>query len=1598
MAKPYQQDVILDADGKPLFNAMDILERRIAGIGKTIEKIQSDSFKTVNNLNKTIDANVKALQKAQSQMNTLANTGATDRRAQRTLAGRQAGADAGRFGTNTTRVGYEFELEKRLDQLQRARTERERRAALEAVQTAQARLRAIQEIERAEGRAASNQQRLGTADVVSTHRARLALARQYADQQIRTLGTENAVTAAKARQLQAEQKLAGANSVNREELRRQLELENARVRATERLAAAQARAARTASGGAGGGGGTAGGGGNGPPIPVPGGGRSNSRLSNILSPGYAAAAFARTSVYGAAAAAAYGVFNTVSDSVGQIVQMDDELAKLQAIAGATDQQMLKLKDSIYEVGRSSRFSVVELVKVAQVLAQAGVSAADMTKVLSSVTTLATSSGSTPDEAVQLLTSALGAFQLQGNEAARVADLMTAALNRTKLTVQQAGQAIQYVGATAYEQNISLEQMLATIGAIAQAGVRSGSTIGTGFRQFLVDLQEPSKKLDAQLKALGLTAADVDVSVRGLPAVLETLRDAGFGAAQAYEGMETRAAAFYLTAKNNVDIMDRLQLAFTQQGSAAVANDRAMSSLSAQWQRFKNGLAELFSGPAGEVVDHIQAIITKINSLIESINEYNKHPGPKRDQLSFLGNVAAGATAGGIGGAIFGGVGAVPGAIVGGAAGGINAAVIKYTRDSKDAAIATVDLTTKIADQNDKIDQQRNRIGELDKELLRLVTQKESLIKNETRSSAETATLTSKFEGLALNLTKTGSTYDDLVDAMKRYRNQQILLLNTDLLSQQAQLTLDTANARTRSGIRAKALMEDPAFYAKVQNPAIMQALSDTKNMAPGSRGFNTAQTILVDAINHFATSQPDVAKKLNEVVQEVGKVAYNTAVLGSIKLETEHNAAATTDFGKNITDKMRDVESLIERMSSQENGTNEKKSLTGQANSILNALERNINGRLTPGVAGPNATFLKEALQTVQSLHKQVSAMNLATADELKDAKAAERELEKGPKLTQAQLDSIAKAFLGPGFVQGSGVRSAAEQNHLHAIGATPATAAGSSHSNGGLARDWRLGPNMTPAQAASLAEGLRQHFKNMGVDVYVKFETGQGRNQGTGPHIHTSAKKGTRFKGSAGGSDAAALDQFQDSMDAAQLGLDKRELSTAFKEMADATSQAALDAAIIRSREALKKIQTDLRNKAQNDLAKGGIGPGMPEYKARMAQLADEEDQLADEYQRNLVDKILKSAKETVKAATEAFEAALKPSQNALNIAQGVVTGLGFESNRGNVPDYTMALAQQQAARASEAAERAKLTALPGLIDQTQGVLNGLVTSRDSGTLDQNALAQVNLQILELTNNLEGLKNTRDGLAAAFGAEGLIPKTLGEGLAQAAAAYRELHNLGQTFTQQVNGELTGAIEGLHQGFTDLFATVLENAGNAGQAALQFGRMIVQMVTQIVAKMLATQVISMILSLFGAVAGSVGGGKLAGVPVPEGVDFSGGWFNGGPIGYAKGGRVRQGNSMRDSVLAKVSKGEWVVNRRAVDSVGHDFMTDLNSRGAEALKGTQAGPSIELKQTHETNVYVVPPQSKPTLGPNDVLATWQDDVVSGGQSKRLIEHVVRETSR
>lgn len=295
----------------------------------------------------------------------------------------------------------------------------------------------------------------------------------------------------------------------------------------------------------------------------------------------------------------WGAFiGSITGSYAFLRDFENALKQTQAISQATDTQVQQLSNSILTVAENSRFTAIEITEAATALAQAGFSMSEIETTLESVTLLATATGSTLKETVDIATASLGAFQLSADSMPRIVNQITQAMNLSKLDIQKFQLAVQYAGNAASDAGLNFEELLASVSTVANAGVRSGSTLGTGFRQLLSDMIAPSTKFQKILERLGLTAADVDVRTNGLVGALKKLKDAGFTTNDAYESFEVRSVAFYTALSNNLSTYDDLLSNLDNNTAAMEANDIQMGSLAAQTDRMFNqfkSLAEILGG-------------------------------------------------------------------------------------------------------------------------------------------------------------------------------------------------------------------------------------------------------------------------------------------------------------------------------------------------------------------------------------------------------------------------------------------------------------------------------------------------------------------------------------------------------------------------------------------------------------------------------------------------------------------------------------------------------------------------------------------------------------------------------------------------------------------------------------------------------------------------------------------------------------------------------------------------------------------------------------------------------------------------------------------
>jgi len=156
----------------------------------------------------------------------------------------------------------------------------------------------------------------------------------------------------------------------------------------------------------------------------------------------------------------------------------------------------------------------------------------------------------------------------------------------------------------------------------------------------------------------------------------------------------------------------------------------------------------------------------------------------------------------------------------------------------------------------------------------------------------------------------------------------------------------------------------------------------------------------------------------------------------------------------------------------------------------------------------------------------------------------------------------------------------------------------------------------------------------------------------------------------------------------------------------------------------------------------------------------------------------------------------------------------------------------------------------------------------------------------------------------------------------------------GSQFFQDLNNSAVDVARNIQDAFSNAFQSFTSGTQTAGDAFKSFAIQILQQIQQI-----STQIATKLFfgALFNPLQGALSGG---------GGGFGGlfGFAKGGFVkGYASGGYVSEGSGMMDDVPAMLSKGEYVLNRRAVKSIQQAYGTGfLESLNAGATKGMEDG--------------------------------------------------------
>lgn len=219
------------------------------------------------------------------------------------------------------------------------------------------------------------------------------------------------------------------------------------------------------------------------------------------------------------------------------VGMDFEsaMSNVQAISGATAEEMALLNDKAKEMGESTVFSASQSAEAFGYMAMAGWKTEEMLDGIEGIMNLAAASGSDLATASDIVTDALTAMGYSAQDAGRLADVMAAASSNANTNVELMGATFQYVAPLIGALGMNMEDAAVAIGLMANAGIK-GEKAGTALRSTLNRLSAPPKQCAEEMEKLGLSLTHSDGTMKSLNEVIIDLR-------QAFKGLsETEATA------------------------------------------------------------------------------------------------------------------------------------------------------------------------------------------------------------------------------------------------------------------------------------------------------------------------------------------------------------------------------------------------------------------------------------------------------------------------------------------------------------------------------------------------------------------------------------------------------------------------------------------------------------------------------------------------------------------------------------------------------------------------------------------------------------------------------------------------------------------------------------------------------------------------------------------------------------------------------------------------------------------------------------------------------------------------------------------------
>ena len=335
---------------------------------------------------------------------------------------------------------------------------------------------------------------------------------------------------------------------------------------------------------------------------------------------------------GGAAAAGLALSGVIKENISLSREYEKNLSVLAAIMNTTKEGVRDLSEQAQDLGATTAYTAKDVVQLQTELAKLGYTTDEIKNMTPGVLNFAQATGASLADAASLAGAALRMFEKDTTHTTEFVDKMSAATTKSALSFNYLNNALSTVAPVANAFGFKLEDVLALLGQLANAGF-DASSAATATRNILLNLADANGKL---AKALGEPVTDLDGLIKGL----QTLNARGIDLGETLELTDKRSVAAFNTflagADNVAKLRDELVDAngWAQKMAETMEDnlDGSLKSLSSAWEGFNLHLNES-NGLLKTLVDWLTKAVRWIDKLTQSLDKYINTPSSKDDLLN-----------------------------------------------------------------------------------------------------------------------------------------------------------------------------------------------------------------------------------------------------------------------------------------------------------------------------------------------------------------------------------------------------------------------------------------------------------------------------------------------------------------------------------------------------------------------------------------------------------------------------------------------------------------------------------------------------------------------------------------------------------------------------------------------------------------------------------------------------------------------------------------------------------------------------------------------------------------------------------------------------